>query len=549
MGKAAATSTANGTSDLALKADVMELPTRIKRALRRLDVANNIYVRLEKLEARWREGVDGENAWHRLDRLSVCLEEWRRDADRAVRDYRASVAGSSDDDDDDLSPPSDQCSATDLVNDPSGTFTTSSSEDFDMRASSRNPRNSSLTSGAALRRQRGTSGARRSKSAAGGAPRGQRKRERGGTSSSVDIIGYNVAVDSSGGSGGSSIEDLREDHGDADGRGKKRPRRVSSSGKTRRRAVTTHPQTDDPLRGAGRSSRYGSYKDRPSGGSGGGDAGRRGGALRDWIMEDGEEKEQYLPGFDYGMVANSDGDEGKDGRRRSKSASSSISSSAESSPSSSSSRSLSPVGGAAGGRSSWNGAPRSFFGPGKYHRGSRNRGDSAGGGAGASRRGTGSARNRKERARATGGGRVPSSGHRRNRSPRFPASERRAARDFVPRQQRSRRAVSSIEAALYRQRVAEQEARGGPQHFSGGVRNRGATGRRAGSTGPNAELTAEPLEVDDHGRQIGAEVGAEGRGPVRHSRMPSLVDDLLLKPQFQRILRFKTLYSVRRRRM
>ena len=73
--------------DLSLEADLRALAARTTRTLRRLDVANNVFVRLEKLDARWREGNEGVNAWHRLSGLTDRLEQLRRDANKALREH------------------------------------------------------------------------------------------------------------------------------------------------------------------------------------------------------------------------------------------------------------------------------------------------------------------------------------------------------------------------------------------------------------------------------------------------------------------------------
>lgn len=83
-----------------LVTELRALATRTTHTLRRLDVANNIFVRLEKLEKRWREGNEGVNAWHRLDGLSNRMEELRRDANKALREHEYASSDSVDSDSD-----------------------------------------------------------------------------------------------------------------------------------------------------------------------------------------------------------------------------------------------------------------------------------------------------------------------------------------------------------------------------------------------------------------------------------------------------------------
>lgn len=99
----------------------------------------------------------------------------------------------------------------------------------------------------------------------------------------------------------------------------------------------------------------------------------------------------------------------------------------------------------------------------------------------------------------------------------------------------------SMEVALFRQRLAEQEAQGG-----GLLRPRTTTGRgTAGANDPAESRQGQPMEGEVHEEMEDGTVGAGlSSPPLYPPRLPSLVEDLVLKPRLGGFLEFKTLYSV-----
>lgn len=97
-----------------------------------------------------------------------------------------------------------------------------------------------------------------------------------------------------------------------------------------------------------------------------------------------------------------------------------------------------------------------------------------------------------------------------------------------------------MEVALFRQRLAEQEAHG-VRLLLPRPTGRGTAGA---ANDPAESWQGQPADGELH-----EEVGAGGAraglsSPPQPPRLPSLVEDLLPKPRLGGLLRFKTLYSV-----
>lgn len=499
-----ASATAENTDTGILKVDLQELLERVKGTLRCLDVANNIFVRLEKLEARWSEGMDGENAWHRLDRISVSLEQLRRDAEKAARDFAAAAV------DDSLS-----SSGHGPGNNASSCAGGSSCDDFDMGPISYGRHQAETAAAAQGRRREARAGGRHSKSTS---------RKRSGTA--------------------------RERRGSGSGR---RSRGDSIPGKTRPREGRTGRKRFEQA----------SSSERGRRGSAGG---------RDWDrMEEGdgesENEAPYLLGLDYSMAAESkEADDGALGRR----GSSLLSSSARSSsPTVSSSQSLSPLPfsspGSAGVSRRGGGRDR-----GGGSRGREDRGRSRSGGAAHRRRSEAqSGQHARGRSRGKGGSRnVGGDGGRGShrldgigrgryhdgRISGWAATTRRGGGSSLGVQNGGNAMNGrALAESIYQQRLAEQEARGGPQPYGSGAAA-DAAGERAESTYPAAVHQAQVgralpsgevgLEQAEGRRQRGGQ-SREGGGPSKPPQLVSLMKDLLAQPPLRRPLRFNTLYSVR----
>lgn len=569
-----ASSVAGGApaNDGNLKQDLPDVIARLTRTLRSLDVANNIYVRLEKLEARWREGMDGENAWHRLDGLSQRLEQLRRDVEKADRRFAESGA----DNEDHLSSGVDG-------SDGGG----SSLGDFDLEA--RGPRHLQPATAAELRRRRDRTKARRqaegSSSKRSARKHGRNAKVRGQGSSTaqegessvllheesgigVDGNRTEQLTDHLGSSGRSRGHTAAERPGLGSGRGKKRSRQVSSAGRENRRCVAAvHP----------RGAVGGAFGDR----SGGDDQ-----AVYDWLSSGEDEVEEgergdgeapYLAGLDYSMAAGSEGDirrgigRGMEG---------------DSSPSSLFERSLSPSS-ASSCRSpqpsSSPYAPATTAAP--AGRGGASRGRGVGEGprrgaeAGVRRKRTpadNSRRGGRERGRDPGGsGRGTRSKHQRTKGQGLERSAMRQGRGREPRARgRSsaaarRRPRSEIDgralvADLYARRLAQQQARGGPQRYGSGAGALDAPSLRrvAGNAayvgvavGVTTETTRHVRQPFDGQRRLAAEVRGSARRMGGHGRekrdepqsVPSMVEDLATgntQEVLHRTFKFETLYSV-----
>lgn len=510
-----------------LKFEIMELPTRVKRVLRRLDIANTVYRRLERLDARWGEGIEGENAWHRLDGLSVNLEELRKRIDNAVQDYHDTnpgfVGGRE----------SGGFGRLYDMSDHSSNFSCGSSADFDIEPiripSSDKQRQRHMASGDV--------GRQRSRSAAG-ARAGRDRRAPNRRRSSGD-----GGESRSGGSTRSGTERA--------GHRKKRRRQGPSKACTRDR-------------GSG-------VRSRRARGDGCDISGQ------DWMLsveEATEDEGTCLPGLDYNMAAEPNEAEDQISREMFRDSSLSSLSSSSRSRSTFSSRSRSPSLGRRSNASfdghyretssGGNRAGKSGGGTRRQHSPSRSteRGRSAGeggcrrsrtgkpGGGGGKRGGNGGGSTVGRRSVGRLGDRRSSStkahGSRRHTNDERSAAFDRSSgnRDGVAPTQgrkRGRRHRSLMEVALFHQRLAEQEARGG---------------RLQPSWSNDGEMSDPASDTAAAERGVGVEGGGRGKVEARGSgtdvslpskppMLPSLVKDLLPKPQLRGLLRFKTLYSVR----
>lgn len=431
--------------------------------MRRLDVANNIFVRLEKLNARWREGMSGEHAWHRLDRLSVRLEEWRREADEAVRNYEGvSLAG-------ELS----ECSSSSSSSVAKGASEDSlnGSEDFEA-----------VSDGASRRLARGQK--RRSMPEAQDV-RGYHSHgsEKDGAESSRDARPWRRRRKDSGGSMHRSGRDIQSDGDNVQGVARKRPRPKSSR------------RTDESRQHQVRSKR------RVSRGTQDGEDMR--GADSFSITQEGR-GDRYLSGLDDGMAADTGND--VEGSRYM-------------------TRPLSPSSGShASEDDRWLGPMRHGEGR-RQERDFRQSRASAGPSGGISRADIGSNGTRRSQMRAGGGVRAQGT-----RDP-TPSDTQRAV-GTGSRGRGGRRKSKWMERALFQQRLAEQEARGGA------LRNHEQPAVATARTGTD-QLAGEEVKLSE-----GGELGAQQGSRAKTVRLNNLVGDLLSKPQRSGVLEFKTMRAV-----
>lgn len=575
-----------------VQSDLREVVGRLKRTMRRLDVANNIYLRLEKLDKRWREGLAGESAWHRLDGLSQRLEQLRRDSDKAVRDCAvARVGGGGGDGDGSASGSADGST-------PGFSSSGDSSENSELETgfSRRFQRGAAAATAAAAaagaskaRHRPGRANARDSTSAHSTRPkeapgrygnpdRGRASGGNGGAEGDYDEESPAESERSTGDRGGGRSV-VRGSHGGAGetagtrtqreggNRGKKRPRKGSSSGREGRRRAASSARPRDDARRVG-----GSGSDGVGGGGGGGFGGRgrgRASPQREELVHD----EPYLLGLDYSMAAASDEDgtsRGDPGIRDSPL--SSLARSSSPSSSSSSSRSRSPLpprqegagrrGTSAGGgkRGARSKAVRSNTSGDVHRRASSSRsrpketGRKGGGGGGGgalvnSAAGGGGGNHRRDTERGGGGsGAAAGSTTARSGAPSSSSSstvnhanrDRRSGRSGPHAGSRPRFEIDgrALVADLYRRQLAQQEAHGGAQPYRVQAPVRiDASGRAAHAQ--DAEHAAQHAE----GGQL-AESGV-GRIPSGPPRLPSLVEDLVAKPRPNRAtLSFTTLRAV-----
>lgn len=557
--------------DSTLETDVTRLSTRIKESLRRLDIANNIYVRLDKLDARWREGIEGENAWHRLDRLSVRLEEWRREVDKAVRAYTNAAAWTARNYSSELSDESNHSSVAD-EDDVSSALEHAarggnSSEDFEMRTATRLPdvmhgrqrgKRKGRVSNGSQTQHRSAAGARGSDPATRHRKIRENDRRDGGASSSdtvgsdkgseVDdfVIGIEKSVDST------------RNNGRPRRRGTKRSRNEVSSGRRHGRTAAVRTQQSKGSRTGQR------IRDGGSGGGGKGEG---------WTSDDDEGVGTYLAGLDYNMAV----EPAEDKARRDDTGSwigslSPLSSAARASFSSSSSRSRSrsrspPLSLNTSGRNGGgcyvgkSGVRQTSAGSAKRRRRARRedgRGSKIGGGSSLLRgrtrgeRGGSGDGGRSKRRTGNGSTEVVSpnvrTGKRRDRN--IFGDARTAARGSVPFQERrNRRNGPSMEVALFRQRLAEQEADGR------GLLSHSARGKTNGDSWHNGyiefgEMSERPSAggvTTKLGMPALRRVGLPSRPlpPPGPPRLRNLVEDLLPTPRPRGLARFRTLYSVR----
>lgn len=581
--KFAATTSASSNRGV-VESDLREVVGRLKRTMRKLDVANNIYVRLEKLDKRWREGLAGESAWHRLDGLGQRLEQLRRDSDKAVRDCSVARGGggggsscSADGSAPGFSSSGDSSENSEVQTDFSGRFqrggaaaaAAASASKAWHRPGRANGRDS--TPAPAMKPQEahgryGNPDGGRASSGSGGAGE-EDCDEESPAEPEPSIIhrvdGRGVVGGSRGGVGDTAGRGTRRESGS---RGKKRARKGSSSGSERRQRAASSARPRDDARRVGSSGGVGN-------GGGGGFGDRARGRASSEKEKPGHD-EPYLLGLDYSMAAASDEDGVRRGDpRMSDSSLSSLARSSSPSSSSSSSRSRSPLpprqegarrrgksggGGKRGGgskavRSSTSGGVHRRTSSPRNHRKDAGRkvgggGESGGalvntaadGGSGKHRRGTGR--------RGGGSGAVAGSATARSgaRSSSSLLVANHASRDGFsgrsgphagsrPRFEIDGRALM---ADLYRRRLAQQEARGGAQSYRTQAPVRIDASARAAHA-QDAEHAAQ--------REKGGQLPESGTGriPSVPPRLPSLVEDLVAKPRSDRTaLKFTTMGAV-----
>lgn len=499
-------------ADRTLKSDMEEVLGRLKQTMRRLDVANNIFVRLEKLEVRWREGTEGENVWHRLDGLSQNLEQLRRDAGKAFRDYTDSSAAVGD--------------ASSSSADGCGSFSLSgsSSKDFDLERSS--SRRLSAVAREALPRERLASGWNMASTSRAGTTPAYRKSR--------------FKADGDGG-GFSTARKLRQ----KGHLGKKRSRQTSPGEQERRKyAAAGKSSGTNGVRGSNRV---------------------RG---RDWVSVE-EEAEKDLLGLDYSMAVESGEEGGGNGQKMR--VSSLSSSERSSSPCSSSSDTQSPLlppqgsavnrrggGGLSSGRSDRSGAVHLRpSGPRNRRQGKTRRTERREGGGALVSSSAGGERSRRGSSARSGRGGGMLSG--RALADRNKAS---LAVEYRGRSRYNSKGVSvpytrplwqingrALVAELYQQRRAEQEAREGAQPpgkpiivtstGSGSVKHV----HESVDPGGRMQLPEDPLPTVDQVQEVRRRK-KEARRAVRPPQLSTLVEDLVSKPLLRRPLKFKTLFSV-----
>lgn len=463
--------------------ELRALAARTTRTLRRLDVANNIFVRLEKLEKRWREGNEGVNAWHRLDGLSNRLEQLRRDANKALREH--------------------DCASSDSVD-----------SDSDAGGSSVSD-NSSEHFGLESRRQwRANKGRNRPVPNEGGVSAGVRKRS-SVSGSSNDESGEKNSMDAGGeafvndGRGSSTMKSS----GRKRGQEKKRRRRGSSNRHRERRGRGSAPHPGGI--------KLGDY----------GWTGRERDVKRD---------APYLLGLDYSMAVESD-EPGADGNDAWDSEDSSLSSRSPSiSPvrwssqdtvtrSRGDQRSRPGMGGSRGGLRGADGG-----GGNRVNRVLKDRASGPATSRGVRSEGGASV----HRGDILGGVTVAAAAVGRER--------RRVRRVVTKRRSRPKTEINgrALMEEQYRYRLAQQQARGVPQSSEGYIRGDEIVDGlvlplvELGSASAQSASARDCPEKDKEGQV--------GESPTNLPVVPSLVEDLMSMPRASRCsLRFKTLYSVR----
>lgn len=519
-------------ADAALRA-LQDLTNRRDRTRKNLDGADATFRRLGRLSKSWRDGSRGENTGLRLDRITRSVIA----ADMAIRDCERLASRV---DESSSSPPS-----VDEGSDNAGLFS-GSSDGFDLGPS-------------LSRRQKQQQEAARRRPVSRGSGTGG-----GGGGASGASAGRTAASVHRGG-GRTSKKRSRPQKQQGPGQGQ--ASFGGQEGRRRARGAAARPRVGDSSRAFGES----------SGWDNAGDEGReqrdKGGHRLDEMEEEEEEEEgegeggARVPGLDYSMAVAESADEtsgsGDDDGRSSRGTSMSGSGS-----SSCSSRSPSPLPLPSSSRDGNYAArpQRSGRGGGRGGRSNSRAKDSTrsgGGGGGGGGSGTGRAHHRRSSSsmrrdrrrgtghRSTGGGSGAGSGgqSRRRQSGGNPGTGRtffESAARAGPRYAINGRA---LQRERYEERLAQQQARGGPQvdqpgGAPGGAASAAALPRRAAS-GPQGELHASRPVV---GSREAEPRGGSGRGDVNQSGarpLPTLVDCLVPDPQ-RGALKFETMFAVSR---